>query len=227
MINFEEIRNKTARILIRFGVSANFISVLGLYFAFLAGIMITRGQFTAAALVLLSSGVLDLLDGAVARQSGKKNPFGGILDSTLDRYGDGFVLGASILFYMQHRRPGVALLALSALLGSFVISYVRARSECEQRPCRVGFWERGERSACLIGGLWWGNLPMALLILGIGTHFTALFRLYYASGKKHSFYGRPNDWRSILFQTHDRKHTIWLVKCLLVVALLWGCRVPF
>jgi CDP-diacylglycerol--glycerol-3-phosphate 3-phosphatidyltransferase len=130
---------------------------------------------------LLLAGAFDLLDGAIARASGKTNPFGGILDSSLDRYGDGFVLGGILFFCAANERYGYALLALSALLGSFLVSYVRARAECVIPKCKVGFWERGERVLCVALGLLANNLAMALWMLGIGTHLTALFRLYYSA----------------------------------------------
>jgi len=146
------------------------------------GLLIWKGMLFEAGCVLLFSGLLDLLDGAVARVSGAaSNPFGGILDSTLDRYGDAFVFVGLIFYLFERAAVGYAALAMSALAGSFVISYVRARSESAGRPCRVGYWERGERLVFVSLGLILANLPAVLWVLGTLTHATVLYRL--ACGK--------------------------------------------
>ncbi len=175
-----DIKIKSAQFLIRLGISADLLTVAGLLFSLLAGWLIVQGQFFIAAATLLFSGLLDMLDGAVARLSGKQSKFGGILDSSLDRYGDGFVLSGVLLFYANLYRFQYVLLTLSALLGSFAISYVRARAECETPDCRVGFWERGERLVFVSLALALKNLEAALWILGIGLHWTVLQRLFFA-----------------------------------------------
>jgi phosphatidylglycerophosphate synthase len=176
-----DLKGKLASFLYEAGVSANVVTLLGLSFAGLSGFLIYHGRFFEGAVALLVSGGLDLLDGAVARLSADRKPFGGILDSSLDRYGDGFVL-AGLLFYCVSIGSFLyAGLAMSAILGSFSISYVRARAECEIESCRVGFWERGERTGLLVVALLSGNPGLALWILGVLTHGTVFCRLYFAS----------------------------------------------
>lgn len=169
-----------ARKLIRLGMGANFLTITGLFLAFGVGWLVFHGNFFAAGCVLLLSGLFDLLDGTVARASGTQSKFGGILDSSMDRYGDGFVFGGILLFYANLYRPQFIILSISALLGSFSISYVRARAECEMDHCRVGFWERGERLVFIALALLIHNLEAALWILGVGVHWTALERLFFA-----------------------------------------------
>ena len=169
-----------AQFLVRIGISANFLTALGLFFAFLSGALICLGSFFWAGVILLLSGLCDLLDGAVARASGKAGVFGGILDSSLDRYGDGFVLAPLIACAAYYHKPLLSALASSALLGSFAVSYVRARVECEIDSCRVGFWERGERLVYLALGLLLGNIFAVLLVLGVGIHWTVFQRLAYS-----------------------------------------------
>lgn len=173
-----QLKNQIALFLHQRGVSANFLTALGLLIAFGAAFLVARGEFFWGGAVYLLAGGIDLLDGAVARASGKAGHFGGVLDSSLDRYGDGAVLGALVLFYASTKEMLYATLALSALLGSFAISYVRARAECEVDSCRVGFWERGERIVYLSLGLLVNNAAMALWALGIFTHVTAAQRLF-------------------------------------------------
>ncbi len=172
------LKNKIAGFLHRCGVSANFVTVLGLGSALASAFFVYEDRFFLAGVLLIVSGVLDLLDGAVARAAGIKNKFGGVLDSALDRYGDGVVLGAMLIYFAESGDALYSSLALSALLGSFSISYVRARAECEISSCRIGFWERGERLTYLALGLFLGNVQIPLWALGIFTHFTVLQRLF-------------------------------------------------
>ncbi len=126
------------------------------------------------------SGCLDLMDGAVARLSKTSNSFGAILDSSLDRYGDGFIFAGLFFFCVRHNHYMHAMLAVSAWLGSFLISYVRARAECLISKCRVGFWERGERMVYIALGLLFNNIALVLWVLAFATHGTAFLRLVYA-----------------------------------------------
>lgn len=166
-----------ARSLHRMGVSADTLTIIGLLLAAAAGWMIFRSQLFLAGILLAVSGIFDMLDGAVARASGKSSRFGGILDSSLDRYGDGFVFGGIFFYAWVHARPDMALLALLSWIGAFSISYVRARAECEIGSCRVGFWERGERIGFLAAGLLAGNLAFVVYVLGLGTHWTVFQRM--------------------------------------------------
>ena len=173
-----------AKFLFQIGISADFLTWLGLCLALFCGGLIFFGKFFWAGGFLLLSGFCDLLDGAVARASGKASVFGGILDSSLDRYGDGFVLGALAVYGAYYHRLFFSALALVALLGSFAVSYVRARAECEIESCRVGFWERGERLVFLALGLLLNNVLTALLILAAGTQYTVWQRLSYAQNSR-------------------------------------------
>ena len=173
------LKESTAKFLIRLGISADVLTWTGLLTAFYSGWLITQESFFIAGAVLLFSGLLDMLDGAVARASGTESVFGGILDSSLDRYGDAAVLGAAAIYYGVLDQT-LSILAFVALAGSFVISYIRARAECEVEDCRVGFWERGERLVLIALALILNNLPAALWLLAIGTHWTVFQRLAFA-----------------------------------------------
>src|SRR3989338_3812358 len=124
----EKFKNGIASVLVKAGLSANFLTAIGLVCAFVSGIFIYKGMFFWAGVWLLLSGILDLMDGAVARLSKTASPFGGVLDSSLDRYGDGFIFAGLFLFCERQGSHLYALLAISAWIGSFLISYVRARA---------------------------------------------------------------------------------------------------
>jgi phosphatidylglycerophosphate synthase len=161
------------------GIHANGITIAGFVLVGLAALIIASGQMQLAALLLVLALPLDALDGAVARAAQNTNPFGGILDSTLDRYADGFLFGALGYHFAQQGQAGLLLLALAALLGSFAVSYVRARAGEAGISLKAGLFTRLERvlllllmlliPPLLIPGLW---------LLAVGTNLTALQRLW-------------------------------------------------
>ena len=205
---------RTARFLHRLGISANLLTILGLLLAALSGWLIFQAMHFWAALALLASGLVDMLDGAVARVSGKANAFGGIFDSSLDRYGDAFVFIGLLFYFMGEGKPDLAFLSASAWAGAFEISYVRARAECEIDSCRVGFWERGERIGALTLALAVHNPAAVVWLLGIGTHWTALQRLVAASREDHGL------------RTPSRTDAAYFIKVVLLVAGLLFIRIP-
>jgi CDP-diacylglycerol--glycerol-3-phosphate 3-phosphatidyltransferase len=180
-MELNSVKTTLAKFLVRFGVSADLLTVGGLFLSLGAGALMLQGSFFTAGVTLLFSGLLDMLDGEVARVSDSESTFGGILDSSLDRYGDGAVLGAAVLYYGQLGERALSILAVVALIGSFAISYVRARAECEVEDCRVGFWERGERLVLIALALLMHNLPAAVILLALGTHWTVFQRLAFAN----------------------------------------------
>jgi phosphatidylglycerophosphate synthase len=97
------------------------------------------------AAVFVVGSILDILDGALARTSGKGTPFGAFLDSTTDRVSEGVVLGAiALVFARHHDLVGVGL-AFAAVAGSFLVSYARARAEALGLRGDVGIGSRAER----------------------------------------------------------------------------------
>jgi CDP-diacylglycerol---glycerol-3-phosphate 3-phosphatidyltransferase len=105
-----------------------------------------------AALFVIGS-VLDILDGALARSRGTGSPFGAFLDSTVDRVGEGFMLGAIGLVFMRHDEMWAVALAFAAIGGSFLVSYARARAEALGLKGDVGFGSRAERVVVITAGL--------------------------------------------------------------------------
>jgi CDP-diacylglycerol---glycerol-3-phosphate 3-phosphatidyltransferase len=163
--------------LARLGISADAVTWAGVIAAAAAAWGFARGDRWLALLALLASGLCDLLDGAVARAGGRKGTaFGAALDSTLDRYGEGLILGALVVRAVLRPDHAVLLPALAILagVGSFLVSYVRARSEGLGISCEVGLLERPERLALLAILAAWGDggLPWILGILALLTHVT-------------------------------------------------------
>ena len=164
----------------RMGIHPDTITLVGLIFVAAAAVLIAQGQHQAGALVLLLGLPLDALDGAVARAMQRQNPFGGVLDSVLDRYADGFIFGALGYYFSSQGQQDNFLLALAALVGSYGVSYVRARAGEADLSVKVGWFTRMERVAVILLAL----LVPALLVpglwlLALGTNITAVQRLWY------------------------------------------------
>jgi len=184
------------------GIRADHLSVLGLTLSLAASISFFEGWFRRAALLLLLAGLCDLLDGLLARRSGVRSRFGAFLDSTLDRLGEGLVLAGLAGFYISNlvelsldpllvaqqvsrgleprTWAAVALTAVMALVGSFMVSYTRARAEGLGVACRVGWFERPERLLLLVAAGLFGvgpAMPAALILLATLSFATAAQRV--------------------------------------------------
>jgi phosphatidylglycerophosphate synthase len=111
------------------------------------------GLFLVGATLFVVGSLLDILDGALARDSGRGTPFGAFLDSTVDRVGEGFMLGAIGLVLMRDGRMWGVALAFAAIAGSFLVSYTRARAEALGLKGDVGIGSRAERVVVITAGL--------------------------------------------------------------------------
>ncbi len=188
--------------LARVGVRADHLTALGLVLSLGAGLAFFEGWFRRGAILAALAGLCDLLDGQVARRCGARSRFGAFFDSTLDRLSEGIVLTGLAGFYIinlvnlaldpslvaeQIARgleprtwAAVALTAMVALVGSFMVSYTRARAEGLGLECKVGWFERPERLALVIvAGLFGVGpvMPGALLVLAILSFATATQRV--------------------------------------------------
>ncbi|MBN1755531.1 CDP-alcohol phosphatidyltransferase family protein [bacterium] len=192
--------DKIARPFISLGISPNFFTVIGLAFAIITGLAFYKGYILWGGILLWVSGFFDNLDGVVARKSDKATSFGALLDSTLDRYGEFFVYIGLWAYFRNSHTFGThvcELLILLIILGSYIVSYVRARAEGLGLSCSIGVFQRGERVFILgLGALISGVfnplatrieytyltnifLKLAIFILAIGSNYTALERIFY------------------------------------------------
>jgi CDP-diacylglycerol---glycerol-3-phosphate 3-phosphatidyltransferase len=166
----------------RTGISPNAISIITLGLnAIVAGI-IAAGYLLPGGVLILLVGLLDSLDGAVARASGQATTFGAFLDSTLDRYAEAVLFLAIVYYYRADTT--VVLLSFIALVGSVLVSYARARAEGLGLDCEVGWLARPERVFVLGIGLAGAQyslyaLLIALSVLAFFTHVTAIQRIWH------------------------------------------------
>ena len=168
------------RTLHRLGVHPDMITLLGLMIVAIASVIIAQGQFQLGGIILVAGLPLDALDGAVARAMGRKGNFGGVLDSTLDRYADAFIFGGLSYHFAVQGQFDTMLLCFAALMGGFVVSYVRARAGEVGLSVKVGLLDRFVRVIIIIAVLLVPPLTLlGLWVLAIGANFTALQRIWY------------------------------------------------
>jgi CDP-diacylglycerol---glycerol-3-phosphate 3-phosphatidyltransferase len=135
--------------------------------------------FWLGAAVFIVGSVLDILDGALARATGKGTPFGAFIDSTTDRIGEAAMLGAIGLVFMRDGKEWALAVTFAAMAGSFLVSYTRARAEALGLRGDVGLSSRAERVVIISAGLIlapWGFLPWAISILAASAWITVLQR---------------------------------------------------
>ena len=137
--------------------------------------------FWLGAAVFVVGSILDILDGALARRSGKGTPFGAFLDSTTDRIGECFMLGAIALVFHRDDNEIALAFAFAAVAGSLLVSYTRARAEALGLKGDVGIGSRAERVVVITAGLVlapWGLLQWAIYLLTVTAWFTVGQRIW-------------------------------------------------
>ena len=191
MLRLSEIRKTVAyrftepvaRLLARTAIPPGAITWLGFLLAVGAAAFIITGHLFAAGWVVLIAGFLDMLDGALARYTDRATRFGAILDSTLDRLSEAVVLLGILVLYTREQLVAQSLLVGVALLGSLLVSYIRARAEAIGLKCQVGLFTRPERVIILALGLLLNQityvLVAALAIIAVFSFITAGQRLLY------------------------------------------------
>lgn len=173
-------------------INPNFLTVIGVAMNVGCGLLFGFGHFFWAGIILIVANLFDMLDGQVARLSGRVTTFGGFLDSSLDRLSDMVVFIGLMVFYArdtQYHSTLNVFLAGAALMGSVMVSYASARAESLIPKCDVGFLRRPERVVLLIiGGLtthpgsanpFLNRMPAVLWVLAVGSYWTFAHRMYH------------------------------------------------
>jgi len=173
--------------LARTSVTPNALTAIGVTLSIAGGVLVYfeyRSEilfFWLGAVVFVVGSLADVLDGALARQSGKGTTFGAFIDSTTDRVGEAFMLGSIALVFVRDDREWAIAGAIAAIVGSFLVSYTRARAETLGLKGDVGIGSRAERVVVITGGLVfapWGGLPWAILVLMATAWVTVLQRVF-------------------------------------------------
>ena len=183
---FQEWIRATARRLVRATglerISPNALTVLGLVINLCSGVLIGAGALIAGGVVLLLASVFDILDGAVARVTGKVYRYGAFLDSATDRYAEAFT-GVGLIVHFQvidGKHTLEPILIIAALAGSLLVSYIRARAQSLGFVCDGGLLARPERVVLTVIGLLVPPLLLVVLwLLAVLTNVTALQRIWF------------------------------------------------
>ena len=166
----------------RIPVTPNQVTVIGVALTFVAAVLVALGYLRWAGVVLIVAGTFDILDGALARSSGRSYPYGAFLDSTLDRYSEGAIYIGLAAYFASTPGPlqrWLLLATVAALAGSFLVSYVRARAQSLGFTCESGVFARPERVVVTVVGLIFGGVVLygVVFLLAILTNLTALQRI--------------------------------------------------
>lgn len=168
-----------ARLLARTFITPNAITWFGFLVTLGAAVLIATEHIFAAGFVVLIAGLLDMLDGALARHTNRTTRFGAVLDSTLDRLSEAAVLFGILVLYAREQSVIPILLVCLALLASLLVSYIRAKSEGLGVECQVGLFTRSERVIVLALGLLLNQVVIALGIIVVFSFITVGQRLLY------------------------------------------------
>jgi len=189
------ILSPVARALASLHVSPNQVSWISFGFGALAGLFLARGHFGFGAICATICGLLDSVDGMVARLSGVASDAGEVLDAAIDRYVEFFFLAGLAIYYRE--QPALQLLTLMALLGSFMVSYSTTKAEALQIEPPNGLMRRPERAVYLTAGAalsgpsiaWFESTPefatplaypmvLALAMVAVLANFSAIERFW-------------------------------------------------
>ncbi len=174
------------------GVNPNILTVIGVTINVGCSVLFGFGEFFLAGIVLIVANLFDMLDGNVARLTGRVTRFGGFLDSSLDRLSDMVAFLGIIIFYASNTPNHSLLNVTSAGIGmifSVMVSYTTARSEGFGVKANVGFLQRPERIVLLVIGalstvpnsnsFFANRMPQVLWVLAIGSLWTFIHRMFH------------------------------------------------
>ncbi len=164
------------------GIDPNVLTIAGFVVGTATAVVIAFGLTLAGGVLVLVTGGFDMLDGAVARLNGSRSQFGAFLDSTLDRWAEGFIFTGLVWYQVVQEAQIEVILAVLTLTGSMLVSYTRARAEGLGLGATVGLLQRPERLILLgIGLLGPAELLSGVLwFLAIATALTAGQRMIHA-----------------------------------------------
>jgi CDP-diacylglycerol--glycerol-3-phosphate 3-phosphatidyltransferase len=168
-----------AELVAKTGISPNIVTALGLLVALVTAWVLYTGHFFLGGFLVLVSGAFDMLDGAIARISGRSTRFGAIFDSTFDRLSEAALFLGLLAYYANQGSFQEVVLIGAALVGSMMTSYVRARAEGLGLKCEVGLFTRPERVILLAIGLIFNQMLVILWIIAVLSNLIAWQRLFY------------------------------------------------
>jgi CDP-diacylglycerol--glycerol-3-phosphate 3-phosphatidyltransferase len=190
--------NPLIRGMIKMGLTPNLVTTLGFIgnivaaaFFVWGALLLKDGQASCAfavigwgGAIILFAGLFDMMDGRLARLGGMSSAFGALWDSTLDRYSELITLFGVTLIFLENNWFWMGVTSFAAMVGSIMVSYVRARAEGLDIDCKVGLMQRPERVVVLAvvaivsgctANLWW--LAGGMMVIAVLANITAFWRV--------------------------------------------------
>jgi CDP-diacylglycerol---glycerol-3-phosphate 3-phosphatidyltransferase len=183
-----EMRELARNRLIESRLTPNTISLTGLLGNLVAAVLILEHHFVLAGIAFILGSLCDMMDGRYSRMSGKGTPFGAFLDSTLDRIEEGIVLAAVAAWFAASGDELAVGATVLTVVGSYMVSYTRARAEALGVECKVGIASRAVRVVILSAGLVFADgelipdfdlLEPAIYAMAALTIFTTFQRVFH------------------------------------------------
>jgi CDP-diacylglycerol--glycerol-3-phosphate 3-phosphatidyltransferase len=174
-------------LLARNNVSPNTITTIGTLLTVAAGVVYATGHIMTAGWIMAVTAFFDVVDGEVARRTGRSTVFGAFYDSSLDRVADGALMAGLTVFYATnpiHHNLYMMVVCLCGIIGTFLVSYTRARAESLGIDAKVGVMQRPERIVLLsapqaLFGLFWNGWVLIgiIILLTVTAWITAVQRI--------------------------------------------------
>ena len=176
---FKGFGDAAASFLLKIGLTADAVTVIGCLGHIFACWLAYKGYFTWAGVLLIVFAVFDFFDGTMARMAtgGKGTKFGSVLDSTTDRYAEFLIFGGILLYYADHQSMLWVAVCVAAMMGSFLVPYTRAKGEIFGLDMRLGLMSRLERYIVLVACLLIGYPNIAMAVIAVFANITAVQRL--------------------------------------------------
>lgn len=168
------IAHPLGRAVARTGITANAVTLLGVALVTAGTLIFCSGRLVLGAAAVSVGGILDMVDGAVAKVTHTASTFGAFLDSSTDRLSDGILFAGVAWYLVEHPNAGIRLelsasqvlaLALAVLMLGFLTSYIKGRAEALKFECNVGIAERGERVFIMAVSMYFNVMVPALVLL--------------------------------------------------------------
>ena len=173
------IADPIADLLARLGFTPNTLTLIGFLMNVTVAVILSQGEMRWGAVAFFLASAFDGLDGTLARRLNRVSRFGAFLDSTVDRLSEAAVFLGLLVWYTGQGARQEIVLIYATIVGSLMVSYLRARAEGLGMDCKVGLLTRLERFIVLFVGLLLGQMTITLWIMAFLTNFTALQRMVY------------------------------------------------
>jgi CDP-diacylglycerol--glycerol-3-phosphate 3-phosphatidyltransferase len=158
-------------------ITPNILSWVGLVISAIAASVVAMNHLLIGGVLVLVAGLFDILDGALARSTNRTTRFGALLDSTFDRISEALLLIGLLVLYVNGIHTLEIVLIFVVMVGSFLISYIRARAEGLGLEGKAGLFTRAERVIILSLGLMLSQVLITLIVLTVFTFITVVQRL--------------------------------------------------